>query len=141
MTDALKPCPFCGGSARLGLDDFINGRIIEHPDYFIECDAPVAGGACQVFVRMHDQNHDLLVAAWNRRADLPVRVLPLVWMPDGGTHQSANSLGLHYGLAQANDGNWVVDLGHSLPLFPDIDLAKAAAQADHESRIRAALEE
>lgn len=64
----LKPCPFCGGKAELRCDDYINGYIVADPDYVIECEAPA--DQCPNFVSMKDKDHDRLVAAWNRRADL-----------------------------------------------------------------------
>ena len=73
MTDltpppALLPCPFCGKSARMKCDDYINGRLIENADYVIECDDTVANGSCEVFMKMYDQDPDLLTKAWNARA-------------------------------------------------------------------------
>lgn len=66
--DDIKPCPFCGEIPAIVLDDYINGRIIVDPDFFIECENP----DCLVGPRVCGKytDFDNIVAAWNRRASL-----------------------------------------------------------------------
>jgi hypothetical protein len=79
-----------------------------------------------------------------RRADLPVRVKPLNWIDDNDICSTAKTSIGEYVVQE--DGNlwrvwpcdWVDDTGEE---YPDRPSAKAAAQADHDARIRAALEE
>ena len=71
-------------------------------------------------------------------------VKPLVWAPVLGTNERAHSDGLCYEVAQrTSSGEWFWWLQHiphrlSVP-FSTLEAAKAAAQADYEARIRAAL--
>ncbi len=54
MTEALKPCPFCGGGAVISAD------MNSHPDAACDsCGANTSG-----------RGVDGAIAAWNRRADL-----------------------------------------------------------------------
>jgi len=139
MTDQLKPCPFCGGEAMCALP---TGGWAECK----ECGGcgPVSGGK-----RRADA-----IAAWNTRA--PVKVKPLVWDVTGWSGGD--------GIKGENDDEWTAHLhGHHYAAYyiawfggdvfrladPDdkvsrhtsLDAAKAAAQADYEARILAALED
>lgn len=59
--DKLLPCPLCGAEPRAWCDDYINGRIIMAPDYYVECDP------CGIRVTVED-NGDLTWILWNRMA-------------------------------------------------------------------------
>lgn len=72
------------------------------------------------------------------RADLPPKVKPLVWHgPDVGDEYSASGGGVVYVIrTQTEKGYWVSGVrGY----FSTIEAAQAAAQADYEARILAAL--
>ena len=57
-TDKLKPCPFCGGPARL--------RGPDHGVYEIFCDAD---SDCDALPPITGAIKRGVIAAWNRRAD------------------------------------------------------------------------
>ena len=139
MTDEpeLLPCPFCGGEAEIvRLGD--RRRSTQY-----NCTM------CGCFLETgEDWGHG---TAWNRRAALPVRVAPLVWeypcSANNHTHIAHSIFGAYY---VAVDGGrhqaWLE--AHTKPyevIIGDVvgrmGEAKAAAQADHDARIRAALEE
>lgn len=84
------------------------------------------------------------------RADLAVRVKPLEWIfhpanPETGflPHEQAAGLGGHY-LIEYCCGSGGVEYDLWIPSkvsrFLTLDAAKAAAQADYETRIKGALE-
>jgi Lar family restriction alleviation protein len=126
MSDGLKDCPFCGGGA------VVSG------DMSVHCAATCeACGATVDATSVTD-----VVSKWNRRADIaqapaPVRVKPLVWREEyqkwsaDSYTATATGVGCTYIIASSmNDPN------HDAV----VDAKKAAAQADYEARILAALE-
>jgi len=138
MTDALNPCPFCGGE---NLTECYDRLCIACLD--CGCDGPV-------FTNTSDT-----IAAWNTRA--PVKVKPLAWgdYPNrvlaGPDVAVANVDGIIQYTYQAQRD----PCAHSFMVFAypkygleswssnghtDIEAAKAAAQADYKSRILAALD-
>ena len=134
----LKPCPFCGGNP------------VVSPEY-ISCADCCADGPSGAVVDSGDKRD-----AWNRRADLPPRVKPLVWVAiedDRGDGSSDLTGGW---AADSEIGAYVIDIGWGSDCyywsvqspdgfdigsdFDDLTLAVAAAQADYTARIIAALE-
>lgn len=61
MTEQLKPCPFCGGEAGTITDAT---RILGSWNLVHRC--PVLGP-----IRVERGTRDLVVATWNRRAEVP----------------------------------------------------------------------
>jgi hypothetical protein len=132
MTDALKTCPFCG----------------EPPQSLPSGDGTGLMIGCMTLkcVNPHVSYYppSAAISAWNRRAGLPVRVKPLVWHPadtDVWRARPENSRKF-YDVTRGRDGIRVW-FGADVIAYPcgSVELAKAAAQADHDARIRAALEE
>jgi hypothetical protein len=107
-----------------------------------------SGGALndgQGEVRLTKPETDLVPVTEYVRADLPVRVLPLVWQDRGETvgHQfKANTAYSCYYVERSKSGlfNWWSPMLRGKIEVKTLDLAKAAAQADHDARIRAAIE-
>ena len=131
----LKPCPFCLGKAEAFY-------IANHEGGLARCaDADCIGN------RAYGK-----VSAWNRRADLAavpaqVRVKPLVWTQIGSSYRAPAPLFGHIRVEDYALGKWSVLW--SAPGICDTftdgafytpEAAKAAAQADYEARILAALE-
>lgn len=56
----LRPCPFCGGYARLVR--CYNGWVPEHPTYMVVCDKCTAQG-------LKTKEPEIAVKAWNRRVN------------------------------------------------------------------------
>ena len=56
----LRPCPFCGGYARLVR--CYNGWVTEHPTYMVVCDKCTAQG-------LKTKDPEIAVKAWNRRVE------------------------------------------------------------------------
>jgi Lar family restriction alleviation protein len=122
MSEALKPCPFCGGGDTLILDGPVEDDWCQ-----VSCDKCHARGP----INYSDPHAK---AAWNRRADLPapVRVKDLVWddgeaydEDEGPITSEAYGAGYCY-LAEAIDCT--------------LAEAKAERQAAFEARILAELE-
>jgi hypothetical protein len=133
MTDALKPCPFCGGKAQYEND------VGHNDEGFWEW------YECTICAAKADS-----AETWNRRVDLPVRVKPLVWNNfDTSTYWAESTSGTYR--VQERHGNWRCTLNlpqaeHLIYEYtsdgsPDCVAPFSAAQADHDARIRAALEE
>ncbi len=128
MTEALKPCPFCGGTdLSSGGDDKVVG-------YWCN--------TCEATGPNHYGKHD-----WNRRADLPaaVTVKPLAWGISetvGMNLQSDCPFGRYY-IALRADGNWLWWRPASSPAHQGCEKseaqAKAAAQDDYERRVLSCL--
>ena len=55
MSDELKPCPFCGGEAKISTDDDI--------DYAIYCDD------CPGGIESYSLTTTELIQAWNKRTE------------------------------------------------------------------------
>jgi len=120
MSDALKPCPFCGGHN-------VKWNITIQRDPFAEC------LGCTATV-------DGSIAAWNTRA--APRVKPLVWdRMDEARGGMAKYIAYE---TTPNDWNCVCyphDAAQCrLAEKVTKEAAKAAAQADYTARILAALE-
>ena len=137
--EALAPCPFCGGEA-----EWKSGG----PGCaWISCKScPAETG---------DGSIPRIAAAWNRRAALPARgvgVKPLVWEPSAINkpwHSAKAPWGWYYAQWDDETQAWFASLEMGeveAPIImspsdvPTIEAAKAAAQADYEARILAALE-
>lgn len=139
MSDALKPCPFCGSNdLGSGGDDKIVGYWCNN---------------CQTTGPNHyDSRHD-----WNTRADIPATdeqiaarlhecVKPLEWV-DSGIESHATTMFGSYLIANCHEegfGLWTVGAdiedGPNLGYFPTLEAAKAAAQAHYTAQIMAALD-
>ncbi len=62
MTEKLKPCPFCGGEAKLQELKMLDGTII----YYIIC----RNNSCKVQPMTHEMNTDYeAINAWNNRPE------------------------------------------------------------------------
>lgn len=133
MGEELKNCPFCDAEMIRPYIKYQN--VYKHPEG-TDC---FAGKAI-----VHPERYD----AWNTRSDLAVEVKPLEWVEEHDFHcseiwdcetiigryfvfkehdRSTCSFEFEAGPNSAQDG------------FPDIDAAKAAAQADYNARILSAL--
>ena len=142
----LKPCPFCGGEASISKDHDPDGNGAFYAVKCRKCRAKspeiYAVETCNIhFAQVRD--------AWNRRADLAavqpaqVRVKPLVFnfLNLRRYAYSAHSIVGYYEIHHEADLFSVWYSGSRIQhVIPTIDLAKAAAQADYEARIFAALE-
>lgn len=120
--EALLPCPFCGSTMQVAMRDAM---------LCLECYA--AG----------PQDEDRKTA-WNRRA-LPARgvvVKPLVWEQISDRTIEAAGVGSTHRIQTAQDGSvrWQSRYMGKWHNAPSVNAAKAAAQADYEARILAALE-
>ena len=70
MDDELKPCPFCGKSARIWQDPSHSAA------FFVGCD----DGETDCFgAIMWAESRAETIAAWNRRADLAQAPAPVLW--------------------------------------------------------------
>lgn len=141
MSDApeLKPCPFCGGEA------WLNDYEAKHGGMPARSRCPQCK-SCGCSLWYHP-TESKAIAAWNRRADLvpapSVTVKPLEWDCDF----AAVNIPEGYSTYENGDDEWSVYLtwrtgseklheaGHQ-----SLDAAKAAAQADYEARIMAAIQ-
>jgi len=141
--------------------------VEQFPNLFIDndgdaCFLPSGADRNLVALPARDENGAILnpeiwhgmIAAWNRRADLSsplaaVKVKPLVWECfDAWTHWARMERGSYY--VEERNGRWRLGWCVSDQSFPlmhtddtmpeDLEAAKAAAQADYDARIRAALE-
>ena len=140
----LKPCPFCGAVD----PEWLASHVV--------CDCG-ATGPRQDVDREYQADAMRALTDWNRRADLAavqpaqVRVKPLVWSDRFGPnsecsydHITADSA---LGLYRVEWKGWkdfdpptVCCGGAFIGCYNTIQSAKAAAQADYEARILAALE-
>ena len=137
MTHELKPCPFCGGNARLMRGS--PGCV------YVKCDG------CQA--TSDDRFEAVAIAAWNRRAlsaakSEPLAVKALEWRhyPDAFPPMwvSQNAPFGNYSIEEAagSDCPSYDVLNPTMGVMVNCEglpEAKAAAQADYESRIRSAL--
>ena len=150
MTQApeLKPCPFCGGDA----------EVIHIEEGENEGGSCVCCTVCMASSNLEFGFKENFVGNWNSRAsaaptDDALRVKPLEWewdTRDVGDFWSAKTAVGEYEAGRSDDGyafaccdgpvmwEWQPDEDARLL---SIDDAKAAAQADYETRIRAALED
>lgn len=133
----LKPCPFCGSVE----PEWLASQVV--------CDCG-ASGPRQDVAREYQADAFQALNDWNRRADLAavpaqVRVKPLVW---GGLIAGSYRIQIKeggianlwcYSAEMAEDGEPTLIKGGYLTLISLEDL-KAAAQADYEARILAAIE-
>lgn len=118
-----KPCPFCGGEALqwkcLGGEAMACCKQTDCPGYDVLCD----------------------LNAWNRRADLvpapSVTVKPLEWEDHEGQSYAIGA-GAEYLVELSHNGSWYYE--DVAGPFDSLDAAKAAAQADYEARIMAAIQ-
>lgn len=132
MTDLL-PCPFCGGKATA----LIRPR---HSGFFIRCtNLECASGD------VHGATATEAIAAWNTRA--PVEIKPLEW---AAFHRRSYSVWTRFFETWEADymtivkqpgpnGRFLVYGMRGPAIFFTLEEAKAAAQADHERRIRGCL--
>ena len=71
MTDELKPCPFCGGEAKIKCGEIVNRyNTAVYRHYHVEC------MSCGVDTRNFDTD-DEAIEAWNRRTDRTAKVQEL----------------------------------------------------------------
>lgn len=136
----LKPCPFCGGKPYLANVEMVGCAYVVCTDCRAQGD---------------DASREGAIAAWNRRADLAavpaqVRVKPLVWVDKYRPVASPQA----YQIWPDNGGSGAPDdpieifdgfmlyspTMMGLGIHSTIEAAKAAAQADYEARILAAIE-
>lgn len=149
--DALLPCPFCGGDKNIICCTDYDDRDA----YAVSCRYKECHGAIFTLGYGYFADKAEAIAAWNTRA-LPavtVGVKPLVWEKDslkgsyptrfrakmpckGGDYSVAGSE--RKNLWQWFRNGYFVD-GHQLHEPMPLNAAKAAAQADYEARILAAL--
>lgn len=155
MTDETKlmPCPFCGESDQdtLLIEHMVG--TVRRPAYRVVCDN------CGASTGYSDRGDH--VKEWNTRAALAaiqpadpvtkagccqsVRVKPLVWTPRPDGRQwyghAADGLYLSFTAVMSTEtGEWSCFLRDFWRPFETIEAAKAAAQADYDARILAALE-
>lgn len=143
----LRNCPFCGGKARY------HKRNNKTPitwgfevDHWVSC----TSDDCCADMGMYEEK-DQAIAAWNCRTAQPaeagrVSVKPLEWVERDdiqGLFNAESTIGWWYNV-QAIDGGFRYEGGPpAVPaapqMFPSLEAAKAAAQADYEQRILAAL--
>ena len=142
MAYELKPCPFCGGDVlNVTKDSFY---------HILQCDQ------CGV-EKAHTRKHKL-IKGWNRRADLACpKVKPLEWVE--GTYTTTDDDNGPMEGRQIRLWAWRADIYTIIrqrgpdglyvlrnksdgigAVVPTLEAAKAAAQADYERRIIAALE-
>jgi Lar family restriction alleviation protein len=137
----LKPCPFCGGEAEWNTGQKGDGS----PWRYLACEDCEAMGphvAEWELSKVADDNDEVLIAAWNRRAALrpaePVAVKALEWKLVKGyvglAHKAESLVGPY--LAQKHGAYFDNEL---IATNNTLSEAKAAAQADYETRIRSAL--
>jgi len=132
MTDALKPCPFCGEDASIGRGP---------RGWFVNCQDCLASTNQ---LMNEPETEAEAIAAWNARAAPLVK--PLVWdrMPRGMCHVAKTGFGRYS--VERNYGGWAMwtpeqtDDAEPLKCFTSEETARAAAQADYTARILAALE-
>ena len=64
----LKPCPFCGGEARLDKENVCFGHGERHDKYFVECISCGARGKREVvYYLTPTECQELVVRSWNTR--------------------------------------------------------------------------
>lgn len=89
------------------------------------------------------EDEGFLERSLERLAALPavmVKVRPLVWRDDGTNgHEADHAFGF-YEVYPSPEGHMLSRDGVDSGVFPTLDAAKAAAQADYEARILAALD-
>ncbi len=138
MREELKPCPFCEGEA-----DFLarNANWDSYAQlYSVSCDR------CDTRTGEFDTKEEA-AAFWNtRHVAEQVRVKPLVWEHLRETTAIADTALGQFHVYKTALGYGVrfnkvwIPMVESSNIWDTIDEAKAAAQADYERRIRAALE-
>lgn len=142
MTDTPKllPCPFCGAT----MEDW-HGQSFSHPLVEKRDDACILAGLSFSYQHSRWGTHEHV--RWNRRHDAAVsaarkegvRVKALEW---GSRWSARSSIGDLYEMHQLSTNVIsVVKNGTALSGWETtVSAAKAAAQADYESRILSALE-
>lgn len=136
MTDReLKPCPFCGGDAE-------RVDIAEGENAGGSC---ISCTACQASGNVEFGYKENFVSNWNRRASHNRErgeVKQLEWKflstPPSGEEYASTSLGTYF--IELGYKRFPVKLhSYQLGTYDTLEEAKAAAQADYESRIRSCL--
>lgn len=130
----LLGCPFCGGEPELTEPD---QRIY----FWVECTQCHAKST--IYCGGHGATPDEAIAAWNRRAPagLEPAIRKLEWIDNGNGGRVETIVGL-YRIRHDGDepDEWSWDRGGRLGgFYRSEDTARAAAQADFDARIRAAL--
>ena len=129
MTDALKPCPFCGGEA----------ECIEETDWEIGC----YNGQCATEPSVWTLSKERAIAAWNTRAPAPaVKVKALDWHKSYITpwNEDWHTVPTGYTVRCADENGWKWQGAGAHGYGFDVAAAKHQAQAHHDATILAALE-
>ena len=127
MTDARK-CYSCDGVGHF-LDTTYNRTGVD-----VQCGRCHGTGLNDIELRQ------FVLEAWNRRVDLPVRVKPLVWEKREDGVWADHAFGW-YEAFDTDSGIILTQSGVEIGRFNLFSDAKAYAQADHDARIIAALED
>jgi Restriction alleviation protein Lar len=101
VTEALLPCPFCGGAADL------LGPSTDLGGYWIRC----TGAPCPIRTA-ECVERDFAVAAWNRRAPGPERAAIVAWLRGRFAVHFSNMGGMTTQLAAFVTG---IERGEHLP--------------------------
>lgn len=130
----LKPCPFCGGEARYQIDHTTEERN------------SVWCGKCD-FGMFDPDDTGSVVTAWNTRADLApaapkVKALEWKWQRDPRDMSEARTTIGSWTIWEIDGSGYCHGPNDTSGKWckGGLDGAKAAAQADYEARILAALE-
>lgn len=134
MSEELKPCPFCGGEAEI-----VDAEECGPQAYVVTCNGCMTSSRV-IFALMDDVTFDL-VSAWNTRADLLPVVKPLVWEGHPAGLVASNNMGGAYIIdTRGNRPRWLKwPNGHG-PDRETVEEMQAAAQADHDARIRSRID-
>ena len=70
MPNELKPCPFCGGEAKLKETTECHGHGMYLKKYYVMCEKCGCNGVgAYVYDKSAQQCKDFVVSRWNRRVD------------------------------------------------------------------------
>ena len=120
---ALKPCPFCGGSASVEFDEF--GESNWHTVMCMEC---YAAGP-------EKESHAEAIATWNTRA--PVRAKQLEWRGpfSSGGYRKGKWIAEFYTISRLDVDQYTVRWPRAgKNPWPSLEEAQAAAQEDFQRR-------
>lgn len=70
MPNELKPCPFCGGEAKLTKTTECHGHGMYLTKYYVMCEVCGCRGESDcVYYKTEQECKDFAVSRWNRRFD------------------------------------------------------------------------